>query len=782
MKRTAKLLILCVLAVLCLLFTAACLKNKEYKVLVSPGEGAIVKSENPLRIKHGESATFELDIERGYCFLSADGASYDQDTGILTVEGVTANTNINFRTEEYPYDPDATFAYIFKSDYSGDTTSIKPGSAIPAARLITVCANDKTRKFVGWSLDGAAESEEDVISTDRVFSFRVSPELAEDGLIRIYANYSDVNKIIYNLNGGSVNTSTVNMRGNPYAYVENGNGEVTVRFTEEYLSFMECASTFWDDGSFYKDGAVLTEYNTAPDGSGEAYSLGSKVPLVFGGEQTVLYCIWSQATPDTRFTVSAEIEMPSPATKAEYAPDWQTRGVMITGYDGNADKVVIPEKIDGKPVIGIARGAFENCSMTTLVLGRNIQKIEDGAFVNCTSLSTVHYPDGIYYITDAAFDARTTSAIRHLYVNATVAPRYASPDVGGLAVKLSRVLAPTDSPRIIVIAGSSSYQGLGTEYMEALLNGEYRVVNFGTTRTTHGLLYLEAMGHLTDSDDVVLYAPENSSYMFGERELYWKTMRDLEGMVNIYRYVDISKYTGVFDAFAGINEYRYAMAPITYESVCEGARPERLEKNQGMINKYGDYQKSDRVGVAAKYYDSYHITLNEYVKSKDEGAWNDVGQQQANSNYLDPNNKTWCKITDAYYLDTVNHAINAAKSGGARVYFSFCPVEGDKLVDGADTTAWLDAYDSLIDEIYAFDGRVGGCRDYVFASEYFYDNAFHLNDYGRTYRTYQLYTDLLPILGITEAVGQNSLGTDFEGCLFDGGTIDEPVHPWAPKN
>ena len=294
-------------------------------------------------------------------------------------------------------------------------------------------------------------------------------------------------------------------------------------------------------------------------------------------------------------------------------------------------------------------------------------------------------------------------------------------------------------------------------------------------------MYLEAMGHYATERDTVIYAPENSSYMFGERELYYKTLRDLEGMVNIYRYVDISGYTNVFGAFAELNEFRYTMAPITYEGVCERARQSEYDRGRGIINKYGDYLKSDRNGVSATYYDSYFITLNKYVKSKDEGAWNDVGNQQANSNYLDPNNKTWARIDDPYYLDSMNRAINAAKRGGARVYFSFCPVEGDKLVEGADTVAWLDAYDALIDDIYAFDGRVGSARSYIFASPYFFDNAFHLNDYGRTYRTYQLYLDLCSILGVNDPVGQNSVGTDFDGCLFDGGDVHDPVYSFTPK-
>ena len=106
--------------------------------------------------------------------------------------------------------------------------------------------------------------------------------------------------------------------------------------------------------------------------------------------------------------------------------------------------------------------------------------------------------------------------------------------------------------------------------MEALLDGEYRVVNLGTTRTTNGLIYLDAMTELAHEGDVVIFAPENSAYMMGETELYWKTLRDLEGMINFYRHVDISNYTNVFASFSELNvKYRYGRAPYHYEQVCE---------------------------------------------------------------------------------------------------------------------------------------------------------------------------------------------------------------------
>ena len=431
---------------------------------------------------------------------------------------------------------------------------------------------------------------------------------------------------------------------------------------------------------------------------------------------------------------------------------------MITGYKGDDTEVVIPEMIDGKYVTAIGRGAFKNRKMTSLVLSRYIHTVEQLAFNTCTSLTTVYYPDSIYRIYNESFDAETTESIKKLYVNATMAPRY----VNGFSVKLSRLLCDDGKPKIILIAGSSAYQGFSTEYMEALLGGKYRVINFGTTRTTNCIIYLEAMSALAGEGDTVIYAPENSTYMMGENELYWKTVKDLESFYNVYRHIDISKYDNVFGALSDFNiNYRYTRNPARYEDAY------RTVTVNGSINKYGEYQHKSRVALSENYVDSYFITLNKRYKSKYEGLWDDTEGQTSNKDYTDPYNKTWQSIDTPYLRYNVNRAIAAAKSGGAAVCFSFCHVDADKLVSEARNTEWLLAYDALIRELYDFDHIIGSCRDYVLAHEYFYDCAFHPNDVGRTYRTYRLYSDLAKVLGYSVS-GFYSSGTDFEGCIFEG--------------
>jgi hypothetical protein len=70
---------------------------------------------------------------------------------------------------------------------------------------------------------------------------------------------------------------------------------------------------------------------------------------------------------------------------------------------------------------------------------------------------------------------------------------------------------------------------------------------------------------------------------------------------------------------------------------------------------------------------------------------------------------------------------------------------------------------------------MGSAVDYVYNHKYFYDCAFHVNDYGRAYRTYGLYLDIAEAIGLEAPNGFLSKGTDFDGCLFEEGSDGTPL-------
>ena len=129
----------------------------------------------------------------------------------------------------------------------------------------------------------------------------------------------------------------------------------------------------------------------------------------------------------------------------------------------------------------------------------------------------------------------------------------------------------------------------------------------------------------------------------------------------------------------------------------------------------------------------------------------------------------------------MNRAIRAAKGTGAKVYFSFSPADASRLCSEAlaDIDAWCADYEAFIASTYEFDGLLGNAKDYIMHHEYFYDNAFHPNDYGRTFRTYQVYKDLCAVLGETTVNPIFFVGFDgdIDGCRMETDYDGVPNYP-----
>ena len=85
--------------------------------------------------------------------------------------------------------------------------------------------------------------------------------------------------------------------------------------------------------------------------------------------------------------------------------------VEITDYNGSAEKVDIPEAIDGKSVTGIGDEAFYGCtSLASITLPDSVTSIGDWAVAYCSSLTSITLPDGVTSIGDGAFYGCTSLA------------------------------------------------------------------------------------------------------------------------------------------------------------------------------------------------------------------------------------------------------------------------------------------------------------------------------------------------------------------------------------
>ena len=78
--------------------------------------------------------------------------------------------------------------------------------------------------------------------------------------------------------------------------------------------------------------------------------------------------------------------------------------VEITKYVGSAEKVDVPEMIDGKSVTGIGEYAFCNCtSFTSITIPDSVTSIGNDAFNGCTSLTSITIPSSVMSICTRTF-------------------------------------------------------------------------------------------------------------------------------------------------------------------------------------------------------------------------------------------------------------------------------------------------------------------------------------------------------------------------------------------
>ncbi|MCL2545183.1 MAG: leucine-rich repeat domain-containing protein [Clostridia bacterium] len=94
----------------------------------------------------------------------------------------------------------------------------------------------------------------------------------------------------------------------------------------------------------------------------------------------------------------------APLSEFEFKLNVALRGIEITKYNGTAEKVRIPETVEGSPVTGIGSSAFEgNSGITYVYIPDSVTSIGARAFMYCANLTDVIIPQNVVSIGQGAF-------------------------------------------------------------------------------------------------------------------------------------------------------------------------------------------------------------------------------------------------------------------------------------------------------------------------------------------------------------------------------------------
>ena len=655
-------------------------EDYDVRVILRDCEGITISGDNIVDTKSGRTVTFRVSVDEGYVYIgnTAD-ADFSDERGTLRIANVFAPTTIDMIV--VPEDEVITLK-VASNNAGGNVSLTETLLGAPGEITITAESPDYLG-FAGWSEDGYLSDGGALVSTERTHTFYV------DKSKTLYANFSGFSeyKIIYHLNGG----------------VSPEGGEVYTSFGS-FSGIYSMQQTLESNGTFTRDGYVAVGYSLEPADYADYASAND----IYGfsnmggvcsvqGESLDLYVVWAKENPASDFEYEIKtlphIKDVFPGSLAQSKDN--VEGVEITGFKGSGELVVIPEEIEGLPVMSIAADAFRN-GFERVVIPRTVENISKNAFSACSSLREVVFFDSVATVYNESFHENVQTVV----LNSQRLPVYSGVVEGSFAVKYER-MRTVSGKKIIVVSGSSSLNGLNSELFEELMPG-YSVVNYGTNAANPSLFFLDAISKYVSEGDLVIHAPEYSSRAsMGSNDFHAKVFRGNEQCYDIFRDVDISDYDDFWESF---REFQIgdpsdgSLVPALHQQ----GKAYQLDAD---INKYGDIAVS-RPSVRGSF-----------------------GGSTEGFKY---------NVLDYENLNSVNEKIKAT---GAELLMSFGTFDKARLMPSAAVQSEFDKFtEYCADNLdYPVISNIG---TYIMEHSSFYDSEWHPNEEGAKERTRNLVTDI----------------------------------------
>lgn len=290
----------------------------------------------------------------------------------------------------------------------------------------------------------------------------------------------------------------------------------------------------------------------------------------------------------------------------------------------------------------------------------------------------------------------------------SIPDQYGNTFLAGLKPKYERLYG-TDSPKVIVVGGSNVAFGMDSELMEKQLGRP--CINFGLYADLGTKAMLDLSEDAVGKGDVVIICPETDSQTYSlhfDARNMWQAVESDPSMITRLPSDDMMKVLAAFpDYYKAKKEfYKTGTTP----------NPEGVYRADS-FNELGDLIYKRKYNAMLSFVDE-----NKLVN-------------------LSPD-----LITDEF-ADYLNNYAKKAQKKGAKVYFSFPPINNASLTENTTDETVYGFYKALVEKL-DFE-VISSIDNYILDKEYFFDTNYHLNDTGAEYRTSLLSADILRAEGNT---------------------------------
>ncbi len=696
-------------------------------VAIVPAEEFTVVSSNPMRVKKGENAEFEVSINENYYCVDTDLYRCVNDK--IIVENVSSDRSFYIKTiRKYNVTVEeaknGTVELINNEGTrfcEGDTAELiltpKDNYLIEGILINDVLY--PVRSDGGYTL----KVDEDCTVRGLFAGVEKNFVLAKKNIGRVeVSGNKDYGRFLYGdelvlsvvptegiifkgwTTGGFLKDGGVIIgTGETYAFTLTEDTEIYANFldvnnysasfvadheTGEVKAFATLSADEYGELPIYNDvkkreGYLLTGFNTEADMSGDSYCVGSM--FVMPHNNVTFYPEWTKcADPD-------KLEYSIKSGKAVIS------GIREGAVDENGT-LCIPDNIDGTAVSGIGADAFSgNSDIRTLILPPGLSSLGDRALKNCTNLKTVYLVETISAIGKDCF--ANCEAFTDLRLIQSYAKVY-DLDYDSALAEIYMRLKNTEGPRIILVGGSNLSFGINSEILRKAFP-KYDVVNFSTTYLYGLSPLLDLVDKNVHEGDVVILAPECYLQMYCAKETT---------SFNNWEYVDCNP-----DMLKDIN----------------------IKNNTAFLNTALTFFYNKRVHSPKKVFNS-----NPVYSRSGFNEYGDLVTARTGNKVLEPVIPYAGLITDKG-MKRINEACRSFTEKGAKCYFTFTSLSlgsktGEQVVKGAKT--YLSLLDQKLDkEVVPI---ISDLEDYLFDTYMCYGICYHLTLEGAELRTEQLVKDL----------------------------------------